>query len=120
MPTLLPVQILTAIAPETDCVPEERRNVILALAEDQTGQAFGSARNHAVALLAAHMLTIGNRAGNAGAVSQAKEGDLSLSYAVNQYTDDALDGTSYGQELKRLRKTYIFGPRMSGFVSDCL
>lgn len=115
-----PAEILAAIAPELSSVDSGRLDVILGLAEDQTGQAYGSARNHAVALLAAHMLTLGNRAGNGGAVASAKEGDLAISYAVNQYTDDALDGTSYGQELKRLRKTYIFGPRMSGFVSDCL
>lgn len=81
----------------------------IALAETQTGKAYGDAREHAVALLAAHILTVANREGQSGAVSTIKEGNLSIRYqgSVPGY----LGTTSYGAELDRLRRSYIMSAR---------
>lgn len=81
----------------------------IALAETQTGKAYGDAREHAVALLAAHILTVANREGQSGAVSTIKEGNLSIGYqgSVSGY----LGTTSYGAELDRLRRSYIMSAR---------
>ena len=54
--------ILSAIAPELDSVDPTRRAIILDLADKQTSDdAFKESRDHYVALLAAHMLTLSNR-----------------------------------------------------------
>jgi len=81
----------------------------IALAETQTGKAYGDAREHAVALLAAHILTVANREGQSGAVSTIKEGSLSIGYQGN--VSGYLGTTSYGAELDRLRRSYIMSAR---------
>lgn len=110
MPT--PADILTAIAPEMVAVDPAVRDVHLELAENQTGSVFGSARNHAVALLAAHGMTLATREGMGGGVSSKKEGGLSVSFGrINPMGKSPLDTTSYGAELGRLRRSYIMGAR---------
>ena len=103
--------ILSAIAPELDSVDPTRRAIILDLADKQTSDdAFKESRDHYVALLAAHMLTLSNRGGDGGVVTSKKEGDLAISYG-GIANAEGLASTSYGQELLRLRRGYIFAPR---------
>lgn len=109
MPT--PADILTAIAPEMVAVDPAVRDVHLELAENQTGSVFGSARNHAVALLAAHGMTLATREGMGGQVVSRKEGDLSVGFGAAGREASPLGATSYGVELERLRRSYIMGAR---------
>jgi len=107
MPT--PAELLTALAPELDSVDEGVKTIHIDLAEQQTGQVFKAARNHAVALLAAHSLTLAGREGFGGAVASKKEGQLSVGFAAVGTSE--LSTTSYGAELERLRRSYIMGAR---------
>jgi len=79
------------------------------LADEQTGKVYGRARDHAVALLAAHILTVAKREGSGGAVSSIKEGNLSLGFTG--MVEGYLGTTSYGAELDRLRRSYIISAR---------
>lgn len=82
------------------------------LAETQTGTVYGNAREHAVASLAAHILTVANREGQSGAVSSIKEGSLSVGFGrVNPMGTEQLETTSYGAELIRLRRSYVISAR---------
>lgn len=110
MPT--PAELLTALAPELDNVDASIKTVHIDLAEGQTGKVFKDARNHAVALLAAHTLTVTTRKGTSGGVSSLKEGGLSVGFGrVNPMGTEQLETTSYGAELIRLRRAYIMGAR---------
>lgn len=109
MPT--PTELLTALAPELDAVDASVKTVHIDLAEQQTGTVFKDARNHAVALLAAHTLTMANRNGASGAATSLKEGQLSAGFAAVGNTTDELAATSYGAELLRLRRSYIMSAR---------
>ena len=103
-------QLLSALAPELDDVDEAVREIHLGLAESQTGKAFRDARNHAVALLAAHTMTMATREGVAGRVGSIKEGQLSVGFTESANTSE-LGATSYGAELARLRRSYIMTAR---------
>jgi|AntDeeMinimDraft_5_1070356.scaffolds.fasta_scaffold27671_2 hypothetical protein len=108
MPT--PIELLAALAPELDNVDASIKAVHIDLAESQTGTVFKAARNHAVALLAAHTLTMTTRKGASGSVASLKEGQLSVGFSASANTDE-LAATSYGAELIRLRRSYIMGAR---------
>lgn len=101
-------EILDAIAPELASAPNKALH--LELAEDQTGKVFGSQRNHAVALLAAHTLTVAKRGGSSGQVSSLNEGQLSVSFSGKSDMGQ-LGTTSYGDELMRLRRQNIMAAR---------
>lgn len=77
---------------------------------------FGDRYDLAVAYLAAHMLALANRNddegtnGNAGIITQRKEGDLSLSFALPNALnniDGTLQLTSYGIEYERIRSMCV-------------
>jgi len=105
-------EILDAIAPELSSAANKQTH--LDLADSQTGSVFGEQYEYAVALLAAHTLTLAQRGdsvgGSAGAVSSQKEGQLSVSFG-GTVESGALGATSYGTELQRLRRQYIIGAR---------
>jgi len=106
--------ILAAIAPELANDPNNAAHINLA--DGQTGAVFGDQRDYAVALLAAHTLTIANRGksvgGIAGNVSSLKEGQLSVGFAGGaEVVSGSLGSTSYGEELLRLRRQYVMGAR---------
>jgi hypothetical protein len=101
-------EILVALAPELATTDPTRLNLVIDLAEIRTGQVYGAARPQAVALLAAHMLTLGNRSGgSAGAVTSESVGPLSISYGASGAEGD-LGQTSYGVQLLELRESYVF------------
>jgi hypothetical protein len=72
---------------------------------------WGSKASHGIALLVAHFLTLSNRKGQGGAITEQKVGDLARSFSHGD-TKDALDYTSYGQQFKAIRKTLQISPIM--------
>jgi hypothetical protein len=84
---------------------------VLELAEARVSTSiYGSdaVRNHAVALMAAHMLTLGNLGATASNVTSETVGPLSISYDTSM---SALSSTRYGAELAALNRAYTFAPR---------
>lgn len=107
--------ILSAIAPQFDA--DSNRSTHLQLATKRTNSTcFGENYNYAVALRAAHTLTLYQRAqstgGAAGSVTDKREGDLSISFSAGGDSD--LDLTSYGKELKGLIKGNIVATDVCG------
>ena len=100
--------LLTAIAPQFDAV--DSRQTILDLSESLTSSTFfGENRALAVALRAAHILTINEGAsatsgGTTGPISSKREGDLSVSFGSAGNTGTALSSTAYGLQLQDLSK----------------
>ena len=100
--------LLTAIAPQFDAV--DSRETILEMAESLTSSTFfGENRALAVALRAAHLLSVTQGAsatdgGTTGPISSKREGDLSVSFGNAGNTGTALSSTSYGRELLELSK----------------
>lgn len=103
-----PSQILNAIAPELSDALEKLTH--LELAESQTGKVYGEQRDYAVALLAAHTLTLATRGGASGRATSLQEGQLSVGFNVVGFTGQ-LSATSYGVELQRLRRQSIMSAR---------
>lgn len=67
---------------------------------------FGNNAERAVALYAAHMMTLSTRAGGeAGSIASKREGDLAISFAATgSGLDPDLSQTSYGLQYLQLRK----------------
>jgi len=96
------------IAPEL--AASANKQTALDLADGQTSETvFDDQRPYAVALLAAHILTVSSRKGQSGQVSSIKEGNLSIGYGGTG--EHELSVTSYGAELIRLRRAFIMGAR---------
>lgn len=112
-------QLFDIVAPEL--AANARKEPILELAETRVSQsAFKSQRNYAVALLAAHMLTVSIAAGRASdglsgiGVASKTEGSLSVSFADaglsgGQMGD--LKSTGYGRQFEQLKRECIMGAR---------
>lgn len=104
-------QIFDAIAPSY--ASNASKAVYLEMSEDRTSAcAFGSNRPQAVALRAAHMITLdlgGDQSGSGGQITGKKEGNLSLTFAgpSASQSDDDLSMTKYGKQLKGLIKGNI-------------
>lgn len=107
--------ILLDLAPELtpatgDTAASARLDRFITYAEDEVNRAlFGTRADKAVALLAAHALTVANRGGeNRGQLVSERVGDEAASYAQPPSRADRpvdpLDATSYGMEYKRLRR----------------
>ena len=99
------------IAPEL--ADSANKQAAIDLADGQTSEVvFKEQRPYAVALLAAHTLTVAGRKGQSGGVSSTKEGSLSLGFGrVNPMGSAQLETTSYGAELVRMRQAFIMGAR---------
>lgn len=105
-------ELLKTIAPELASEPDERLDTFLTLAAQRVGpKAFGRVYQQAVAYLAAHLLTVSNRARDtgmaaAGPVASVGTGGLSVSFgAVVAMGDESLSTTSYGLEFIELRES---------------
>jgi hypothetical protein len=95
--------VLSAIAPQFDS--QANRDTFLTLAENKTNRClFGVNADEAVALRAAHMMTLATRTlGEAGAVSSKKEGNSSINYVAGAgHGISGLDQTYFGKQLKQL------------------
>lgn len=102
---------LLLIAPEFTDVAQADREGIAALAALSVGTVFGDTQELATAYLAAHMLSIRQRAAGAGgSVKSLKEGDLAITYGGADM-QGALNSTSYGQEYLRLRSQCVLTAR---------
>lgn len=117
-------QILAAIASQFDSDPN--RSTHLTLATQRTNsQCFGDNYQYAIALRAAHTLTMSKQAsvvgGSAGGITSKKEGDLSVSYGGQTSTGVSgdLGQTSYGVELQGLINGNIPGIQITGLQVDC-
>lgn len=101
-------------------------SALLSISETQTGTAYGANRNTAVALLALHWLALQERGrgGAAGQITSETEGDLSRSYAATASSSGSSDAgiasTSWGLELKRLRKaSFVSGMKTRMDYFNC-
>lgn len=117
-------QILDAIAPQF--VSDTDKDVHLNLAELRTSDCFGtSIKPLAVALRAAHTLTLSSNAnsfgGSSGSITSKREGDLSVSFSNNASVGISgdLGQTSYGVQLENLIKNSFVGIRLTGLNIDC-
>ena len=106
-------EMLALIAPEFSAESEDLRKQYLRLADQEvTIKMSGTARNRAIATLAAHYMTLGfkKRDGKAE-ISSMREGEVSITYAkrAGEIKSD-LSLTDYGRTYERLVKGYIITP----------
>jgi len=97
---------------------DPNKNTHLALAAQNINPCFyGNNTAYVTALLAAHTLTLSNRAGSSagasGNITSIKEGDLAISYGgtASGGSGGGYNTTTYGQQLEDLRKSSS-GPSM--------
>jgi len=103
-------QIIDAIAPELSDFDAGQRQIIIDIASMRLSEKhFKQVYNQAVALMAAHLMTISKRNGNSGSVTSVKEGDLSIGYGNSFQDGKRLDATSYGSELLTLMRERTLG-----------
>lgn len=105
-------QIFDAIAPQL--ASNASKAVYLELATERTAQTFfGTKRTHAIALRAAHMMTLYitgasvRSQGEVGPITSKSEGALSVGFGsvnANPNDDASLTQTTYGLELLALIK----------------
>ena len=108
-----PKAILTDIAPEFSDEDSDRIDRFIELAEARTDKSkFGQLGDYAVALRAAHMMTLSERSGTGGAITMQREGDLQTQFA--QTSDQSLDSTAYGQQLRELIRENITSMNVTG------
>lgn len=110
MPTS--IELIPSIAPELD--PSSQQVVdMLGLAELEVGISLcPDLRPYIVAYLTAHNVTLSNRGGNAGAVTDLREGQLSVSYDIGQATNKSMNfynQTPYGQKYLKLIRQCLGG-----------
>lgn len=104
-------QIIEDIAPELASIDPDRRDRVIALAENQVGKkVFGDLYDLAVAYLAAHMLSIADRQGRSGQVTGLREGDLQIQFG-SVSGSGGLNSTSYGEEFLRIRSFVVVAAR---------
>lgn len=108
MPTA--IELIPSIAPELDTQSQQVVD-LLGLAELEVGVSLcPDLRPYIVAYLTAHNVTMANRSGNAGIVTDVKEGQLSVSYDAG--TDSGRSPyrqTAYGQKYLELVKQCMGG-----------
>ena len=101
--------ILDNIAPELASDSKKAIHIDLATARTSSIK-FGDNKNYAIALRAAHTLTIANRNDGdlAGNAESKKEGDLSVSYGgKGSIGSGDLNQTSYGRQLLAIIRSHI-------------
>lgn len=108
------LDLLKAIAPEASDKPDVFLQTLIDIAKPQVCISKNKKINNlAIAYLAAHMNSIGNRGGSGvGAVTSEREGDLARSFGVSgNVRDAALGQTPYGLEFLRLKNQFVLTPR---------
>jgi len=116
-------QILGAIAPQLINDPDKSTHISLAI-QRTSENCFGVNYTLAVALRAAHTLTLkniasGGGASSVGSVTSKKEGDLNITYGGTSSikVDGDLGTTQYGIQLDALINGQIIGMSVLGEVS---
>ena len=117
-------QILDAIAPQF--ITNTNKSAHLTLAAQRTSRTcFGINYELAVALRAAHTLTLSTEAnaagGSSGGISSKREGDLAISFGGQSSTGVTgdLGQTSYGVQLQQLIDSNIVGINITGININC-
>jgi len=107
-------QIFDAIAPQL--AGSINKALFLDLAGGLTSSCyFQTNYNLAIALRAAHMMTLANRlTGDSGQVTGKSEGNASISYAQTQNDNNDLSATSYGVQLQGLINSGVGGVSVTG------
>jgi hypothetical protein len=101
--------LLSSIAPEIDSSSQQTADM-LALAELEVGISLcPDLRPYVVAYLTAHNVTLSNRGGNAGIVTDIREGQLSVSYEAGGNYKSPYAQTPYGQKYLQLVKQCMGG-----------
>lgn len=102
--------LLSSIAPEIDSSSQQTAD-LLAMAELEVGSFLcPDLRPYIVAYLTAHNVTMSNRGGNAGNVTDLREGQLSVSYDTSTVSGKSPYGqTPYGQKYLQLIKQCVGG-----------
>ena len=94
---------------------DPNKGTYLSLARARTGANYGSSYDLAVALRAAHMMTLSARnEGEAGPVTQKREGALAVSFAEGDETNDDLAQTHFGRQLAGLRRGKVLAMGVTG------
>lgn len=117
-------QIFNAIAPQF--VSDPNKSTHLEIATLRTSQnCFGDKYNLAIALRAAHTLTLtdtaNNLGGSSGGVTSKREGDLALSFGGQSSTGikGDLGQSTYGVQLQNLIDGNILAINLTGLNIDC-
>lgn len=99
--------------PEFADVPNVRLTIFSGMAERNVNRSVWEEKaDDAEMLLTAHFLTLADRQGAGGAVTQERVGDLSVSYGTSKGNQDELNSTSYGQMFLMMMKTLAITPRV--------
>ena len=108
MPTS--IELIPSIAPELESSSQQVVDM-LALAELEVGVSLcPDLRPYIVAYLTAHNVTLSNRGGNAGMVTDLQEGQLRVSYDAGGNTSKSpYNQTSYGQKYLQLVRQCMGG-----------
>jgi hypothetical protein len=111
--------VFDAIAPQYSA--DSGKATFLSLAVNRTSSCFfGDNYDLAVALRAAHMMTLRDRrSGSPGAASSKREGGLAISYSQAQGGDADLGQTHYGRQLEGLMNSQIPGFGLTGGGVAC-
>ena len=113
-------QIMSIRAPQFDASPY--KGDYITMARKRVAQAwFGANYEQAVAMMAAHMMTVDSDAGQSGSsgafVTSKREGDLAITYASPNSgggAGSALGSTNYGREFLELQKQGNFAVSATG------
>jgi len=111
--------ILDCIAPQF--ASDAKKSEFIEFATSRTNSClFGNQTQMAIALRAAHMMTLRDRAGDSGVISSKREGDLAISYKVADTadSDNDLPLTSYGKQLIGLRRGLSAAVAISGGATN--
>ena len=106
--------LFNAIAPEY--ANDVNKSTFIQLATCRTSACqYGDKYNYAIALLAAHMITMRDRQGIGGPISNLREGDLTIYYGsiLDTYKSN-LHQTSHGMELLGLMKGNVMKHSVTG------
>lgn len=107
---------VSVLAPEYANDPRMPAAMLLASEEVSSSHCY---RERVVVLLAAHMLSMGDRAGVGGAVASKREGDLSVAFSQPIIGDRGLlADTGYGQEVQRLNRLCYGMTAMTGWSGN--
>ena len=111
----------TVVAPEYAAKTDDELEPFAAEAELEIAPSkWGKFEPRALALMTAHLLKMGDISAakatqsSGSRIKKTKVGDLSREYQMSGKNDDSLDLTTYGEELKRLRKRILKGPIFVG------
>lgn len=100
--------LLSSISPEIDSSSQQTADM-LTMAELEVGFSLcPDLRPYIVAYLTAHNITMANRGGNAGIVTDLREGQLSVSYDTSTVGGKSpYSQTPYGQKYLQLIKQCV-------------